>query len=654
MQRFTKLLIIIFGLCLAALTNAQENRDLLTNFYTRKFVSESVSKNNSWIKYPSYYDRESWEELPETLKLNTIKTGEKYLGYEWPQITATMYLEFTRTGDRAIVDQAISSRSLALRSLVFAELIEGKKRFIDDIINGVFAYCEQTYWGASAHFYMYGFKGEIANPLKVIPDIQDPIIDLFAGDVAADLSWVHYFFNEEFDKISPIISERLKSELQEKILNPFYERYDYWWITGWGVGSVNNWNPWCNYNILTCILLIEDDPQKKQDGIYKTLQSVDLFINSYPADGGCDEGPSYWGVAAGKLFDFLDLLRVNTNNKIDIFDNELIKDMGRYIYRVYIGNGNYYINFADAPLQIYHDPSKIYRFGKSIDDQDLQAFGAFLMKESGFENNPISGRIGEAMEALFNSEGWQNINYKEPLISEYYFPDLDIAIGRDKAGTTKGFYFAAKGGNNGEGHNHNDVGSFILYYNGEPTLIDVGVGTYTKETFSSDRYNIWTMQSTYHNLPVINGFPQSPGSKYKASNSTYNATKLTVSFSVDIANAYPKEVKVEKWLRDYTLRRGKEMLIKDSFALSESFAETELHFMTPLDCILVSPGQIGLAGESFTLTMNYKPSEYNANVQEITIDDTQLKRTIGNKLFMIVLKTKGEKTGNYTISLKEK
>lgn len=653
MHKTLKLVVVAIGLCFTVLGNAQEKRNLLTDYFTRKFVNEAVSNDNSWIKYPSYSDRKVWEQLPETLRLSTIKEGEKYLGYDWPQIMPTMYLEFTRNGDRTAVDQPNNQRRRALQALVMAELFEGEGRFLDDIINGVFLICEQTYWGSSAHFYMYGFEGEIANPIKSVPDIEDPIIDLVVGDMAADLSWIYYFFHEEFDKISPVISKRLKYELQKKVLDPFYERYDYWWITGWGEGRVNNWNPWCNYNMLVCILLMEEDEQKKENGIYKTMQSVDLFINSYPSDGGCDEGPSYWGVAAGKLFDYLDLLRVNSDDKINIFDNELIKDMGRYIYRVYIGNGKYYINFADAPLQIMHEPTKIFRYGKSINDPDLQAFGAFLIRNSDFENKPISGRIGESMETLFNSEDWQKVEPKEPLIPEFYFPDLDIAIGRDKAGSAEGFYFAAKGGNNGEGHNHNDVGSFILYYNGEPALIDVGVGTYTKETFSSNRYKIWTMQSTYHNLPLINGLSQSPGGKYSASNSAYNASKSGVSFSTDIAKAYPEEAKVEKWLRSYILDRNRGMTIKDNFLLTENSGDTELHFITPLHCTINSHGLIKLKGENFTLLMDYKSSQYEANIQTIAIDDPRLQRVLGDELSMIILKMNKVKTGNYAVHLKE-
>ena len=39
----------------------------------------------------------------------------------------------------------------------------------------------------------------------------------------------------------------------------------------------------------------------------------------------------------------------------------------------------------------------------------------------------------------------------------------------------------AKGGNNGESHNHNDVGSFQYLADGEAFLDDLGAGEYTKD-----------------------------------------------------------------------------------------------------------------------------------------------------------------------------
>ena len=651
---------IITGLSFTFLANAQEKRNLLTDSFTRKLVAESICIDKSWIKYPSYNDREAWEQLPEELRKETIKVGEKHLGYNWPRITATMYLEFTRSGDRGIVDRAISRQREILRSLVIAELMEGNGRFIDDIINGVFTYCEQTYWGMSATFYMYktGFKG-YDNPNTILPDINDPIIDLFVGDAAADLAWIWHFFHEEFDKISPVISKRLKSELHKKVLEPFYERCDFWWITGWGEGNVNNWTPWCNHNILTCISLLEDDLTKKEVGIYKTMESVDLFINSYPNDGGCDEGPNYWSVAGGKLFDYLDLLSQITNEKINIFNNDLVKNMGRYIYRVYIANnpkGQFYVNYSDSPAIIKHDGGRIYRYGEQILDSRLSSFGAFLLEDSNSNSTKIAGeRIGEILENLFNTADWQEIEPKEPLISHFYFPDREIAIAREIEGMNKGFYFAAKGGNNGESHNHNDVGTCILFFNGKPVFVDVGVGTYTAKTFSDQRYKIWTMQSGYHNLPIINGYTQPPGRGFKAKNSNHEIKGDKISFSTDISGAYPQEAKINKWIRSYTLdRREQYFSISDEYQLEDNFKGIDLHFITPLNIQLVEDGILELKNNELILYMKYNPLIVGVQWEIIDIEDANLQRVWGNNITRIIFNMQNKALkGNVTFSIEK-
>jgi len=630
MKKIKKGIFLLACLFLTISAQSKENRNLLSGQYTRKFLNESLIRDNSWIKYPAYQDRASWAKVPETIRKKTIEEGEKYLHYTWPVVSLTMYLEFTRLGDRAAVDTPNGERAKALQSLVLAELMEGKGRFMDDIINGVFSFCEQTYWGSSAHFYMYG--GKVADPNTIVPNLDNPVVDLVVGERAADLSWIWYLFHEEFDKVSPVIAKRLKDELHRKVLDPFYARYDYWWITGWDDGSVNNWTPWCNYNMLTSILLIEDDPKKKEDAIYKTLESVDLFINSYPEDGGCNEGPSYWGVAGGKMFDYLRLLKTCTNGKIDIFNHELIKNIGRYIACVYISNGIYYDNFGDAPFKIHQDAGKIYRFGKNIGDSLVTDFGAFLLEHDAYGKNVVVGKIGETLENLFNLDDWQECPKVEPLLPEYYLPDLDIVIARENANSTNGFYFAAKGGSNGEGHNHNDVGSFMLYYNGDPVLIDVGVGTYTKKTFSSQRYEIWTMQSNYHNLPVINGYGQSPGGQFKSQNSTYSSGKNKVSFSTDIALAYPSEANVSKWKRTYTLERGKRFIIHDDFKLTANKGNNKFHFMTSVPCQIIKPGLIQFNGENYALQIKYNSTQLTADIEKIKIEDKRLQGVFGDYL----------------------
>ena len=118
----------------------------------------------------------------------------------------------------------------------------------------------------------------------------------------------------------------------------------------------------------------------------------------------------------------------------------------------------------------------------------------------------------------------------------------------------KGLFFAAKGGFNNESHNHNDIGTFILYKDEQPMFIDAGVGTYNKKTFSNERYDIWTMQSGYHNLPQINGYEQPFGKNYKSKNASFDAKRN--EFKLDIAGAYPKEANIKTWIRSYKINNN--------------------------------------------------------------------------------------------------
>ena len=81
MMRKIIVFFIITGLSFTFLANAQEKRNLLTDSFTRKLVAESICIDKSWIKYPSYNDREAWEQLPEELRKETIKVGEKHNCY---------------------------------------------------------------------------------------------------------------------------------------------------------------------------------------------------------------------------------------------------------------------------------------------------------------------------------------------------------------------------------------------------------------------------------------------------------------------------------------------------------------------------------------------------------------------------------------------
>jgi len=628
-SKFVSTIILFF---LSIVNLCAFDRNLLGNCITRQQLSQVLANGTEWVKYPAYTNRIAWESLPQSVRDNIIKEGEKALACEWPVIKASDYLEFTRSGDYQIQEQLQWTRQNAVQALALAELVEGKGRFIEAMMNGVWAFCEQSTWVLAAHLKLQK-KG------AGLPDPDDIVIDLRSGTVGALLSWVHYYFSAEFDKINPFVSEQLRRNIKMRILDPYYTREDIGWM-GFRGQKVNNWNPWVNYNVMQCILLMETDRQKREDNIFKAIRSIDMFINGYPDDGGCDEGATYWGHAGAKLFEGLETLHAVTGGKIDIFQNELIKNIGRYIYRAYI-NDPYFVNFADGGAKSGIEPGVVYRYGKAINDPIMQGFGTFYAQKRDFANNVPLGHLHRTLEKvlhdLFDAKEIVSAYAIEPLLAESWLPDLQFLVARDKENSRQGFFFAAKGGNNNESHNHNDVGTFILYYNGKPSLIDIGVETYTRQTFSNERYSIWTMQSGYHNLPAINGIDQKNGQQFAAHNVSFKSSAKTVVFSVDIAGAYPIEAAVKTWQRSYHLNRGKDFVISDKYVLSENKGGTSLHFMTSCKATITKPGIIRLEGEGFVLEMIYDVSKLKAKTEIISVNDRQLQMAWGNSLTRIIM-----------------
>lgn len=598
----------------AELTNKERN--ILAYEAKAINLANVLVTDNSWNKLPVYKDRKFWEALPADIRKEYISKAESYLSYDWPVVKATDYLEFIRSGDRR--QGAYSACSNALIALVMGELTEGKGRFIDQIVNGVWYYSEQTWWGWSAHL---GAQKAGAG----LPDINEPYVDLGVGEVTSNLSWTYYLFKDEFDKIHPLISQRLKQEITNKALTPYFQRDD-WGYMGFKGGRPNNWNPWINYNMLTSYLLIETDPVKKVAEVQKVINSLDKFLNGYSDDGGCDEGPSYWGAAGALLYESLEILKNATDGKFDVFDNQLIRNIGTYFYKVNI-HAPYFINFADADATTGGNASAVYRYGKAINDLSMKQFGAYLAQMGDWGKHAMSGKIGDQIRNLGLINEIRTADAREALVSDFWFPDTEIAGARDKEGSYKGFFFGAKGGFNAESHNHNDVGSFLMYYDGKPCLIDLGREEYVAKTFSSRRYEIWTMQSGFHNLPVINGTEQKDGAKFKASHTSFSANAKSATFSTEIAGAYPDGAQVKSWIRSYTLNRGKSFVVNDKYELkSLSGATTSSGFMTSCKATEVKPGLIKLEGDGFILNMTFNPKVFTPKIEFIEVNDRSLKR----------------------------
>jgi hypothetical protein len=269
---------------------------------------------------------------------------------------------------------------------VLAECLEGKGRFMDDIANGIWLICEESFWGAPAHLYM-----QKAGP--GLPDITDPVIELFGAETVQLLAWTKYLLAEQLDSVSPLISKRITIEAERRILKPARERNDFWWMgfeTNTRTARLNNWTPWINSNLMVANLILEEDPKLRVFETTRILKSLDAYLNQYWPDAGEEEGPGYFSASPMCYFEAVSMIDAATGKSSNILANPFIDAMGRYILNAHICDDNY-IDYGDAHVHAGPDGDLLYRYGKAVHDEQLAGFGAYYAAKRGLTSTHESG-----------------------------------------------------------------------------------------------------------------------------------------------------------------------------------------------------------------------------------------------------------------------
>ncbi len=628
-----------------------------TERYPREQIKLLLQSPNTWQLYPKATDRAAWEKVPQFMKDRWIKRGEEALSYEWSALPATLFLDYARTGSREPYNSNLYERRIKLRQLVLAECIENEGRFIDQVINGIWLICEETFWGIPAHIGMQ--KAGMG-----LPDASEPVVDLFAAETAEMLAWSVYLLKEQLDQVSPLVYQRVKQEAQRPILGPSLARDDFWWMgLDPGKEKVGNWNPWIASNWMATALLLLKDKETQADHISKILKVLDAYVSKNPADGASDEGPHYWGHAAGSLFDALELLYGATNGAFNTYQDPLITQMGQYLVRMHI-NEQYYFNYADAVPYIHNNAFLIYHYGHRINDPSLMDLGAYLVPFGDYDERAGTHEgLGRVLREIFLVQEMQARSKEHLFPRDVWMPVSQLVATRQKAGSTEGFYLGAKAGHNaeGQGHNHNDVGNFIVYYNGQPVIIDVGMATYNAQTFSPKRYEIWNNQSAYHNLPTVNGVMQKNGLEYRAKKGEFQSNNRKAALSMEISGAYPSEAGLRSWDRTVVLDRKKGIVLTDAYKLDSPSRDIQLSLMTICKVDANAPGKLGLLVDTASdqkVWLNYDPGKLSVTQEQILLNtehDPRIKKYWGGHMVRILFHIKKEmKEDNLTITISDK
>ena len=164
----------------------------------------------------------------------------------------------------------------------------------------------------------------------------------------------------------------------------------------------------------------------------------------------------------------------------DVWAEPKIKNMAEYIVHTYV-DGPYYLHFSDCSAKAGARRVREHLFGKRVGSAPLMALAAHDLAETlqrpdpdGMHHSDISEGIKlyyHIVAAFAETEIIAYTRTAQPCtVPDMWYPSGGILAVR------YGVYgMGVKAGCNADSHNHNDVGSIILYKDGLPVLIDIGV-----------------------------------------------------------------------------------------------------------------------------------------------------------------------------------
>jgi hypothetical protein len=562
-------------------------------------------------------DRPFWNAGGESVSHYWIARGERYREFSWPSLEP-LASDYEQTGNRQRFEAVYHKRRQVLTTLVLAEAFEHQGRFIEPLLDAMSRICDEPTW--------------------VLPAHDKHTIDLFSAETGNMLAWVSYIFGEDQAFAQSAAAVRALDEVRVRVLDPYLTSDDYWWMALDGQ-QPGNWTTWCTSNCLGAVLLLEANTGRRAQGIEKACRSLDRFIAAYAGDGGCDEGPMYWNFAAGCLFDSLEMLAQASGGALTVFDDPVIRSLATYIAKVHV-SGLHFVNFADSPPEVPVDAALMHRFGTSIGDPHLQALGAQLYRhlDKYDPEDTLRLKLYRTLATFAAGTALRAVPGPDVAPLDDYLPTLQVAVAREYQTAGRGLVLAAKGGHNDERHNHNDIGNVIVYLDGSPVIIDVGVKQYVKDSFTDRRYEIWAMQSGYHNVPLVNGCMQVPGAGAAGRGGRFAPSDSETTFGVDIAAAYPPEAGLVAWRRDCVLDRTTSTIrIADAFHFSRPDNSYEVRFMTACPPRVVQ-GEILLeldAQRTVVLRSSAQPGR--VSLHEFVLKDGHLKLVWGDRIYQVRL-----------------
>ena len=567
--------------------------------YTREQVLEALKAN---------FGRDIWsldENRIRNMRANPLlsdnfmsleKCRKFYAERPLYSIPFSLFKRFEADGDRTQFEYSERGYFMHrghLKTWALSALLGGGDDDISRLEDTIWAICDEYTWALPAH--MSGDQGIYAS---YQPDRYT--IDLFAAETGQALSEIIKLLGK---RLNPLVTERARREIKARITDRYLysDMSDFWWYK-----STNNWAAVCAGSVGMASICEIEDEEKLADVIMKTLVSMRSFMSGFTDDGVCLEGMGYWHYGFGYFCYYADMLSRRTGGKIDLFSEEKTKKVALFPFKMFF-YGSRTVSFSDGGSRGGIGAGFISFLSEKYGKIDIPA-GVNMTETVDREGchrfaRDLRSFIWCPSERPTETDGTRRIYTFD--CAQWY-----VANGKDNFGV------AAKAGNNNEPHNHNDIGHFITFKNGNEFFCDLGSGEYSKQYFGRERYTFPHCGSQGHSVPIING-------KFQAAGKDSFAEDVKVTdrgMAMELRRAYREDSLVSLTRKIDFDPEIPRLTVTDSFrfaAAPESFVE---RFVTKAD-VSVGDGEIVLSAGDDTMKMSFDAALFSPSVSDVETAD---------------------------------
>ena len=508
---------------------------------------------------PSVTNRAAWASVVSRPELrDVLQKAAEELRKPLPELTDELYLDYSKTGNRRRCEAVLSARRGRISLFTLAECLENRGRFLPPLEQVIRSIAQERSWTMPAH---------------------DGALDMFYGRAVAidlavamlgwDLATADSLLGE---KLSADTRALIRSELERRVFAPYHrmvagEQGQYWLLFD------HNWNAVCLAGVTGAALTIVDDAKERAWFVLAADKYSRNFLKGFTPDGYCNEGVGYWNYGFGHYVAMAEAVRRATRDAIDFLARKDAAMPAAYGTQIEIVGG-VCPGFADCPVDAHPDPTLLAylnrRLGLTVREIPSTANGWTHFYRTMMNLFPESAPTIATAQTL-----------PQPGALRTWFADAGVLICRPGADAHGRMGVAILGGHNGEHHNHNDVGTFMVVVGREAVLPDIGAEVYTKRTFSGHRYDSEALNSFGHAVPVVAGRLQRTGRAAAAHVLKTEFKKDTDIVAFDIRSAYdvPSLQKLERTFV-YSRPSGGSLAVTDEFAFSqpETFESALLTF----------------------------------------------------------------------------